>query len=98
MTTELDVFDQGSRDPARPARSDRPRDRVERGRCRLIYGIEIGEGDIALIRMTTTSEGCPAAQFLLDAVRERATATGVATEVEVRLTFNPPWSPDMMAA
>jgi metal-sulfur cluster biosynthetic enzyme len=47
--------------------------------------------------MTTTTRGCPATQFLTEAVRERALNTGAAKEVDVRLTYDPPWSPDMMS-
>jgi metal-sulfur cluster biosynthetic enzyme len=64
----------------------------------LIYDIRVGEDGIAVIDMTTTTRGCPAAQYLLDAVRERALDTAVAGDVEVRLTYDPPWSPDMMSA
>jgi metal-sulfur cluster biosynthetic enzyme len=64
----------------------------------LIYGIRIDDDGRAVIEMTTTSRGCPAAQYLLDAVRERALDTGVSNDVDVRLTYDPPWSPDMMSA
>lgn len=63
----------------------------------LIYGIDVAADGRAVIRMTTTTRGCPAAQFLIDAIRERAIDTGVASEVDVQLTYDPPWSPDMMA-
>jgi metal-sulfur cluster biosynthetic enzyme len=62
----------------------------------LIYDIKVGDDSVAVIRMTTTTRGCPATQYLLDAVRERALDTGVSAEVDVRLTFDPPWSPEMM--
>ena len=52
--------------------------------------------DVAVIHMTTTTRGCPATQYLLDAVRERALDTGVSRDVEVRLTYDPPWNPEMM--
>lgn len=61
----------------------------------LIYDISIDDGT-AVITMTTTTRGCPATQFLVDAVRQRVTDTAVASDVEVRLTYDPPWSPDMM--
>lgn len=61
----------------------------------LIYGIDVGNG-VAVIHMTTTTRGCPATQYLLDAIRERALDTGVAPEVDVRLTYDPPWNPEMM--
>lgn len=63
----------------------------------LIYNICIDSDGRALIEMTTTTRGCPAIGFLRDAIRERALETGVAAAVEVRLTYDPPWSPDMMA-
>lgn len=62
----------------------------------LIYDIKVGNDSVAVIHMTTTTRGCPATQYLLDAVRERALDTGVLADVEVRLTYDPPWSPEMM--
>jgi metal-sulfur cluster biosynthetic enzyme len=64
----------------------------------LIYDIRVGEDGVAVIDMTTTTRGCPATQYLLDAVRERALDTGVAAMVDVRLTYDPPWQPEMMQA
>jgi metal-sulfur cluster biosynthetic enzyme len=63
----------------------------------LIYAIRMTGDGTAVIDMTTTTRGCPATGYLLDAVRERALDTGVSDHVEVRLTYEPPWSPDMMA-
>ena len=63
----------------------------------LIYGVENRSGVIH-VDMTTTSRGCPAAGFLVDAVRERITSMKLGTAVEVELTYDPPWSPDMMRA
>ncbi|HTO31433.1 MAG TPA: metal-sulfur cluster assembly factor [Pararhizobium sp.] len=62
----------------------------------LIYSADLTEDDHLLIRMTTTTRGCPATGFLVDAVRERAAAEGLARTVDVELTYDPPWSPDMM--
>lgn len=64
----------------------------------LIYDIRMEKDDVAVIHMTTTTRGCPATQYLLDAVRERALDTGVSRDVEVRLTYDPPWNPEMMGA
>lgn len=63
----------------------------------LIYAIRVREDGVAEITMTTTIRGCPATDYLVDAVRERAGSTSVADTVEVRLTYDPPWSPAMMA-
>lgn len=62
----------------------------------LIYSADMIAGGHMLIRMTTTTRGCPAAMFLVEAVRERAVAAGLARKVDVELTYDPPWSPDMM--
>jgi metal-sulfur cluster biosynthetic enzyme len=61
----------------------------------LIYAIESTEG-LVRVTMTTTTPGCPATGFLVEAVRERVLASGLADHVEVVLTYDPPWSPNMM--
>lgn len=61
----------------------------------LIYSIDLNADGLAIIRMTTTTRGCPAAGFLQEAIRLRALETGV-TDVRVELTYDPPWSPDRM--
>lgn len=64
----------------------------------LIYGVEIDEatGNVN-IRMTLTSPACPVAESLpLDVRRTAGTVPGV-NEVEVDLTFEPPWTPDLMS-
>ena len=61
----------------------------------LIYSVEDWSGLIR-VQMTTTSRGCPAAGFLVDAVKERIFSAKLGDAVEVELTYDPPWSPDMM--
>lgn len=62
----------------------------------LIYAIECdSDGEVA-IAMTTTTRGCPAASFLTEAVRERAAQVEGVHDVDVTLTYDPPWTPDMM--
>ena len=61
----------------------------------LIYDIT-RSGDSIHVSMTTTSRGCPAADFLVDAVGERIRAAGIGVRVEVALTYDPPWSPAMI--
>jgi metal-sulfur cluster biosynthetic enzyme len=62
----------------------------------LIYHVAADDGGAVQIDMTTTTRGCPAAGFLVDAVRERVLDAGLARSVVVRLTYDPPWSPAMM--
>lgn len=63
----------------------------------LIYGIDVREDETVIIDMTTTTRGCPATGFLIDAVRECILDAALAQSVEVRLTYEPPWLPDMMS-
>lgn len=63
----------------------------------LIYNIRI-EPNQVYVEMTMTSPACPVGDVLLDDVtaclRKHFDSP---IEIEVDLTFNPPWSPDMMS-
>lgn len=61
----------------------------------LIYAVE-WRAETVVVTMTTTTRGCPAASFLTDGVRERILAMGITPLVEVRLTYEPPWTPARM--
>ena len=63
----------------------------------LIYGIEIDASNDVVVRMTLTSPNCPVAETMPADVEQRVGAVeGVAT-ARVELTWEPPWSPDMMS-
>ncbi len=64
----------------------------------LIYEIAVEEGGIARIAMTTTTRGCPASDYLKDAVSNCVWYVPGVEYAEVRLTYEPPWTPEMMAA
>ena len=64
----------------------------------LVYGIALEDAKV-LVEMTMTSPACPAADYVI----EEATAAiraiaGEGTEVEVRLVWEPPWTPERMSA
>jgi metal-sulfur cluster biosynthetic enzyme len=61
----------------------------------LIYDVTIERG-IARVLMSTTTRGCPATDYLHDGVREAASGVSGIDAVEVTLTYDPPWTPDMM--
>lgn len=63
----------------------------------LIYHIEVQEGGIAKVTMTTTIKGCPATAFLKEAVQNCVWYVPGVEYAEVRLTYEPPWTPEMMA-
>ena len=63
----------------------------------LIYGLERGADGSVKIAMTLTAPGCPVAGSMPGQVADAvATAEGVG-EVEVRLVWDPPWSPERMS-
>ncbi|MCO5153157.1 MULTISPECIES: metal-sulfur cluster assembly factor [unclassified Shinella] len=64
----------------------------------LIYEIAVEEGGIARIAMTTTTRGCPASDYLKDAVGNCVWYVPGVEYAEVRLTYEPPWTPEMVAA
>ena len=47
--------------------------------------------------MTLTSPNCPVAEVLPMEVQEKIKTIDEINEVEVELTFDPPWSQDMMS-
>lgn len=63
----------------------------------LVYSITT-EGGVARIIMTTTTRGCPAASFLQEAARNGASMVSGIDAVDVALTYDPPWTPEMMIA
>ena len=61
----------------------------------MIYSIDIGDGGTVDISMTTTTPGCPAAGYLTDAVRASAESVEGVHAVNVELTYEPEWIPEM---
>lgn len=63
----------------------------------LIYEVDVTDGCVASIQMTTTTRGCPATAFIRQAVEDRAWAVEGIEFVDVTLTYDPPWSPTFIA-
>ncbi len=63
----------------------------------LIYKVDLQDTGILNVDMTLTAPSCPAADFLVEDIRQKlATIDGV-TEVRVNLVFEPEWTKDMMS-
>lgn len=62
----------------------------------LIYDIEIIDS-LAAITMTTTTRGCPATDYLQNGAAEAARGVAGIEAVDVRLSYDPPWNPEMMS-
>ncbi|MDQ2633005.1 MAG: NifU N-terminal domain-containing protein [Pseudomonadota bacterium] len=62
----------------------------------LIYEVAVAEGGVATVTMTTTTPGCPATNYLKTGAGEAASSVDGVEFVDVRLTYEPRWTPEMM--
>ena len=62
----------------------------------LIYKVDIDEERNVWIDMTLTAPNCPAADFILEDVRQKIESIDGVKSVEVNLVFEPEWDRDMM--
>ena len=62
----------------------------------LIYKVDIDEARNVRIDMTLTAPNCPAADFILEDVRQKIESIDGVKSVEVNLVFEPEWDRDMM--
>lgn len=63
----------------------------------LVYDVQVSEeGDVHIL-MTLTSPNCPVAESLPVEVEEKVKVIDEAKDVEVEITFDPPWTKDMMS-
>ena len=62
----------------------------------LIYEVDVNDGDVR-IKMTLTTIGCPLAYWLLGKVKEAVESIPDVKNVDVFVTFDPPWNPEMMS-
>jgi metal-sulfur cluster biosynthetic enzyme len=60
----------------------------------LIYDVKIKEDIDVEILMTLTFPGCPFGPSMVEEIKERVLETDEFRNVEVIMTFDPPWSAD----
>ena len=63
----------------------------------LIYDVFVNEENDVKIVMTLTSPYCPVAESLPLEVKEKVSSINIVNEVEIEMTFEPPWSKDLMS-
>lgn len=63
----------------------------------LIYDIKIYPINNVYIQMTLTSPNCPSAEQLPVEVKEKVKSIEGVNEVELELTFDPPYTTEMMS-
>jgi FeS assembly SUF system protein len=63
----------------------------------LVYKIDIEDDRSVRIDMTLTATGCPVAGEMPGWVQNAVGAVEGVSDVEVNMTFDPPWTPDRMS-
>lgn len=63
----------------------------------LIYDVFVNEDYDVKILMTLTSPNCPVAETLPLEVEEKVKSLNDVNDAEVEITFDPPWSKDLMS-
>lgn len=63
----------------------------------LIYDVFVNEDLEVRILMTLTSPNCPVAESLPLEVEEKVKSLDVVRDAEVEITFDPPWTQDLMS-
>ena len=62
----------------------------------LIYRVEVNDEGIVDIDMTFTAPSCPAADFILEDVRQKVDNIEGVKSANVNLVFEPEWDKSMM--
>ncbi len=66
----------------------------------LIYDINITENEKhyneVLITMSLTTPGCSMGQHMAEDIKSKVSNISEVSKVEVSITFDPPWNPEMM--
>ena len=63
----------------------------------LIYDVVI-EGSAVMVAMTLTTPSCPAGDVMVGAVHAAVSQVPGVAAVEVRLVWDPAWTPEMVSA
>jgi metal-sulfur cluster biosynthetic enzyme len=62
----------------------------------LIYGVDVDAGHVH-VTFTLTSPGCPIGPQVGDQIEEFVGELDGVTRVYPKMTFSPPWTPEMMS-
>ncbi len=70
---------------------------VEVSELGLIYEVNVYPVNNVFVLMTLTSPACPAAESIPGEIEQKIRAIEGINDVQVEITFDPPYSPDMMS-
>jgi len=63
----------------------------------LIYEVDVEEDGTAMVKMTLTAPNCPIADMIINEVDERIRNIPGVKDLDLVLTFDPPWDKSMMS-
>lgn len=63
----------------------------------LIYDVFVNEDKDVKIIMTLTTPNCPVAESLPQEVKDKVASLKMVKDVELELTFDPPWTQELMS-
>ena len=63
----------------------------------LIYDVFVNEDSEVKVLMTLTTPNCPVAETLPLEVEEKIKSLDAVKDAEVEITFDPPWTQDLMS-
>ena len=63
----------------------------------LIYKIDVSDGGEVNIDMTLTAPNCPAADFIMEDIRQKVESIEGVTAATIQLVFEPEWDKEMMS-
>ena len=63
----------------------------------LIYKIDVSDNGEAVLDMTLTAPNCPAADFIMEDIRQKVESVEGETSATINLVFEPEWDKDMMS-
>ncbi len=63
----------------------------------LIYKIDVADDNSVTIDMTLTAPNCPAADFIMEDIRQKIESIDEVTAATINLVFEPEWDKDMMS-
>ena len=62
----------------------------------LVYDVDISDGSVRVL-MTLTTPMCPIGPMVAEQIQETVGILPGVKDVDVEITFDPPWGPDMMS-
>ncbi len=63
----------------------------------LIYKIDVSDSGEAALDMTLTAPNCPAADFIMEDIRQKVESVEGVNSATINLVFEPEWDKDMMS-